>query len=268
MYDLIVHVEDIRDDASVVQLGLPLAHRLGAYATGLHVIDIVPASLALPDVAAVLARVEIEAEQRTDWWMGLCRQHHVDGCWEVARGPYASALAHRSCLADLTISTLPSLNTGYSLGFDYLTQVLLSGASPMLLIPADSVPVPDYRHIIVAWNGSLEAVRALRAALPFLRRATVVTVVDGSTEPLPGLSPARLPLREWLKREGVDALIIRTVEMSRETIGPTLLDAAVDAHADLLVMGAWGHSRFSEWILGGSTRYILQRATLPVLMAH
>lgn len=268
MYDLIIHVEDMRDDAPVVQLGLPLAHRLGAYATGLHVIDIVPASLAIPEVAAVLAQMEIEAEQRADWWTRLCRQHLVEGCWEVARGPYASALAHRSCLADLTVSTLPSLDTGYSLGFDYLTHVLLSGASPMLLLPADPEPVPEYRNIIVAWNGSLEAVRALRAALPFLRRATAVTVVDGSTEPLPGLSPARLPIREWLKREGVGALAIRTVEMSGEAIGPTLLDAAADARADLLVMGAWGHSRFSEWILGGATRYVLQRARLPVLMAH
>jgi nucleotide-binding universal stress UspA family protein len=268
MYDLILHVEDMRDDNPVVRFGLPLAQRLGAYATGLHVIDVVPASLALPEVAAVLAQMEIEADARANWWADLCRKHEVQGSWEVARGPYANALAHRSCLADLTVSTLPSLDTGYSLGFDYLTRVLLSGASPMLLLPADLEPKPLYSHVVVAWNGSLEAVRALRAALPFLRRATAVTVVDGTVEPLPGLSPAPLPIREWLHREGVGGLTIRSVEMVDEGIGPALLDAAARDHAELLVMGAWGHSRFSEWVLGGATRYVLQHAKLPVLMAH
>ncbi|HEY9133014.1 MAG TPA: hypothetical protein VIM98_14775, partial [Dyella sp.] len=208
MYDLILHVDDMRDDAAVVVAGLPLAHAFGAFATGLHVIDIVPSTLAIPDVAAVLAQAEIEASAMATWWSELCGRHHVEGTWEVGRGPYASVLAHRSCLADLTVSTLPSLETGYMQGFDYLTHVLLSGASPMLLLPMDTQRALKFRNVTVAWNGSLEAVRALRAALPFLRQAASVTVWDGSVELLPGLSPARLPIHDWLRREGVETAAI------------------------------------------------------------
>jgi nucleotide-binding universal stress UspA family protein len=268
MYDLILHVDDMRDDAAVVTAGLPLARMLGAFATGLHVIDIVPATLAIPGVAAVLAQAEIDASAMATWWSDLCRRHQVEGAWEVARGPYASALAHRSCLADLTISTLPSQETGYVQGFDYLTNVLLSGASPMLLLPMDTVRAPTFRNATVAWNGSLEAVRALRASLPVLRQAASVTVWDGAVELVPGLSPARLPLREWLRREGVESATIHPLRIGRDGIGVTLLDAAAENHADLLIMGAWGHSRFNEWILGGATRYVLHHARLPVLMAH
>ncbi|HEY9132866.1 MAG TPA: universal stress protein [Dyella sp.] len=58
------------------------------------------------------------------------------------------------------------------------------------------------------------------------------------------------------------------MRIGNDGIGPTLLDAVAENHADLLVMGAWGHSRFNEWVLGGATRYVLQHARLPVLMAH
>lgn len=267
MFEVLVNTEEMRDDNPVVQTGLALASRLNAYAAGLNIVEVFPSTMAMSEVMIVLDAEEKEARQCDTWWMNKCRDHGVQGGWEVIRGVYVPVLARRSCMADITVSRLPSRDTGYPTGMDYVTRVLLTAASPMLLVPPKWDGAFRQERVLVAWNSSQESMRALRAALPFLREADMVCLIDGASDVLPGITPPPLPVRDWLARQGI---ILHSVQQFPATTsaGEALLNQAHAMRADLLVMGAWGHSRMSELMLGGTTRHVLQHARLPVLMAH
>ena len=148
-------------------------------------------------------------------------------------------------------------------------QVTLASGRPILVVPyAGSFPNPG-RRIVIGWNASREAARAVSDAMPLLTAAEIVTVltIDPREGPrahgeLPG---ADISLH--LARHGVKAQIERTVSADLP-VGEVLLSRAADLGADLLVMGAYGHSRARELLLGGATRSLLRSMTLPVLMSH
>jgi nucleotide-binding universal stress UspA family protein len=125
-------------------------------------------------------------------------------------------------------------------------------------------PEPFAGKIAVAWDGSREAARAVRAALPILRKAAKVEIMTaqyGSVAAKPS------ELARYLGRHGVEA---RTWAFTpgRDPVGKELMIQCAESGADMLVMGAYGHSRFREMVLGGATRGVVAGATLPVLMAH
>ncbi|HUB91966.1 MAG TPA: universal stress protein [Dyella sp.] len=268
MFELLINVENLRDDDIALQAGLALAKRYNAYATGLNIIEVYPSTMAMPDVAQVLEIEEEEAKARDTWWMEKCRRHGVDGAWEVTRGLYVPALARRSCMADVTVSRLPNGNDTLSGGLDHLSRALLISGSPMLLVPGSIKDLScKFERILVAWNSTEESTHALRAALPFLRDAATVCMVDGAVSEVRGLAPPLLPVREWLQRHGVTLSTVRDFPTT-SCVGEALLEHAYAMQADLLVMGAWGHSRVNEWMLGGTTRHVLKHAKVPVLVAH
>ena len=118
--------------------------------------------------------------------------------------------------------------------------------------------------VLIAWDGSAPASRAIRDALPFLLRAKRIEVVTvGDLGPTLENSSHRLSLH--LQRHGLRPEF-RLV--SGSDVASALLSDAFDASADLLVMGAYGHSRFRELVLGGATHGILESMTLPVFMSH
>jgi nucleotide-binding universal stress UspA family protein len=144
--------------------------------------------------------------------------------------------------------------------------VVLNIARPVLLLPyAGSFGGPG-GHALVAWDGSLEAARALADSLPLLCRASAVTVAqfeNGGPDNL-GAHPA--DLAAWLARHGVQA----TIQARHGGIddGNALLALAAELQSSLLVMGAYGHTRLHELLLGGVTKTVLGSMTTPVLMAH
>ena len=267
MFEILINVEEMRDDNPVVKTGLTLAGLHDAYATGLNIVEVFPSTMAMPDVMTALAMQEHEAGQCDSWWAKQCCQHGVNGAWEVIRGVYVPVLARRSCMADITVSRLPNHEAGYPTGMDYVTRVLLAAASPMLLVPPKWDGSFRQERVLVAWNSTQESMRALRAALPFLRKAKTVCLVDGASDALPGITPPPLPVRDWLARQGITLHSVQKFP-STANAGEALLVEAFAMHADFLVMGAWGHSRMSELILGGTTRHVLKHASLPLLLAH
>lgn len=147
-------------------------------------------------------------------------------------------------------------------------RVLLHSAKPVLILPYAGRFERVGRHVLVAWDGGIEASRAISAAVPLLRRAGKVTLavfnpnaIDSKHGPLPGAD-----LASFLARHGV-AIEVQQLETELD-IGNALLSLAADIDADLLVMGAYGHQRLRELLLGGATRTILKTMTLPVFMAH
>ena len=148
-------------------------------------------------------------------------------------------------------------------------HVTFASGRPILVVPYAGHFETVGRRVLIGWNATREATRAVNDAMPLLAEADVVTVltIDAREGPdahgeLPG---ADISLH--LARHGVKATVERTVSAGIPA-GDVLLSRAADLGADLLVIGAYGHSRVRELLLGGATRSILQSMTLPVLMSH
>lgn len=146
----------------------------------------------------------------------------------------------------------------------YLETLLFRGARPVLVVPYIHASPPRFATAIVAWDGSAPAARALSDALPLLRRIARVELVSVTDEPVPEATHGRAV--RHLARHGVEA-VFHTLPGGLP-VGEALLSHAADRGADLLVMGAYGHSRLREWVFGGVTRDILRTAPLCCLMSH
>lgn len=147
-------------------------------------------------------------------------------------------------------------------------HIILHGVRPVLVVPDayKSQPIPG--TAVVGWDGSMQAIRAIDGALPLLQRAESVKLAlinpDELSE-LHGEEPGA-DMALYLARQGVQVDVL--VERTRATTGDALMSMARTCGAGLLVSGAYGHSRFREWVLGGVTRELLERAPVPVLFAH
>lgn len=193
--------------------------------------------------------------------------------WATERGVSALAgmgehVANRSRFSDLVVMSLPY---GKGKGSDMEVAVeaaLFGGRAPVLVMPDDAKPVSDFKTVIVAWNEGVEAMAAVRKSLPILRAADLVRIVTvgPATHRTDQTDPGGM-LSQMLARHGVTC----EVDVLGKTLPRTsdvLNRHVTDTGADMLVMGAYGHSRLREAILGGTTRNMLENATVPVLMAH
>lgn len=151
---------------------------------------------------------------------------------------------------------------------DFPEYVLLNCARPVLIVPARLKAEQVGKRVTVAWNGGMEETRAIAGALPLLRRAEHVDVVvfnPDSAGDLHGAQPGA-DIGLHLARHGVKIEVHH--QKSAADIGKALLSLAMDAGSDLIVMGAYGHSRFREILLGGATRTVLSWTDIPLLMSH
>ena len=195
----------------------------------------------------------------------------VPGGWSAADGYPIAAVMQRSRTTDLVILGQPRPKDPESYVADnFLETVLLGAGSPVLLIPETGPFETVGERVLIAWNGSREAARAIRDAIPLLARAARVTITAVSTAFKPGPSEASCAdVAAMLQRH-----VMRPVDIARfdrplaVSTGDALLTFAADGDYDMLVAGAYGHARFHEFVLGGVTRAILSSTTLPVLMSH
>jgi len=145
-----------------------------------------------------------------------------------------------------------------------LEAALFESGRPVLLVP-DKAPSTLGRNVLIAWNGSTEQAHTNAYVMPLLRRAEQVTLltVEGSTTPGPSCEEAARHLR----RNGIKSSAL-TVKPDDREIGQIILDHAASLGCDLLVKSAYTQSRLRQMIFGGTTRYVLENATLSVFMAH
>ena len=135
-----------------------------------------------------------------------------------------------------------------------------------LLVPYAGTFANVGGRVLVAWNGSAQAARAVNDALPFLQSAERVVVV--MVNPARGDRTEGTDIARHLARHGIAAEITDIVTDRNGNVGNVLLSRATDEAADLIVIGAYGHSRLRELVLGGVSRALLGHMTVPVLMAH
>lgn len=145
--------------------------------------------------------------------------------------------------------------------------LVFQSGRPVIIVPVDHEAGFVAHRIVVAWDFSRVAARALSDALPLLRRASEVTLVSFGDDKAFASSLSHDDVLAALRRRGVEARF-RQVERGSRDIGDAINDAAADSQADLLVMGGFGHSRFRDFVLGGATRTILAAPRLPSLISH
>jgi nucleotide-binding universal stress UspA family protein len=154
-------------------------------------------------------------------------------------------------------------------GVAHLPEYLaLHGARPVLVVPPGYGDAAIPGTAVVGWDGGMQALRAISAALPLLRRANNVQLAiinPGQRAGLHGDQPGA-DMALYLARHGVPVEVV--TERTTATEGSALMALARGSGAGLMVAGAYGHSRYREWILGGVTRELLERATVPLFIAH
>jgi nucleotide-binding universal stress UspA family protein len=144
--------------------------------------------------------------------------------------------------------------------------VMFDSGKPTILLP-ELRSIKGARVIVIAWDGSRAAARAVADARPFLQRAERVAIVTVTDEkPLPDQQPGHR-LARAMKDTGLDAEVVEVTAEDRP-VSDTIQDLALDKGADLLVMGGYGHSRIREFILGGATAGVLDDLRLPTLISH
>ncbi len=183
-------------------------------------------------------------------------------------GVVGTVVGMRSRFADLVISGRPY---GEGRGIEIeaaLEAAMFEGGVPVLIVPDGYDGAVPARRVVVAWNQSNESLDAVRKALPFLKAAETVdiTVIDPPAHG-PERSDPGGQLSQFLSRHGVHAEV-SVLAKTMPRISDLLNRHVRDTNADLVVMGAYGHSRFREAILGGATRNMLEVADIPVVMAH
>ncbi len=208
--------------------------------------------------AARAARASFEAIQPS---------YGVTTEWRDIDGRLDDSVALHARYADVTVI---GQGDGGEDGERPLADALILGVGrPVIVVPGAGAFASIGERVLVAWNGSREATRAVHDALPILRKAKVAHVIAVNPEggmaghgDIPG---ADICLH--LSRHGVNA-VCEHIKSEDLNVGQMLLSRAADESADLIVMGAYGRSRLRELVLGGATRHLLRHMTVPVLMSH
>ena len=274
--DILVHVDQSPRAQMRLDIAAELARQHGAHLTALQVIDVAMPVMALGDGGggAVIAELMEQMRQsaltagvklKAAFEAALARDG-IMGEWRQVEGTTREILALHGRYADLLVLGQDDPESD-SAGL--LEAVVFDSGRPVLAIPFAGTFKTIGKRVLVGWNASREASRALHDALPLIAKAETATVflanptrgLDGHGEE-PGADIARHMVRHGLKVE-VAKVIANDVPDSA-----LLLNHASDMGADLLVMGAYGHSRLREFILGGMTRSLLREMTVPVLLSH
>jgi nucleotide-binding universal stress UspA family protein len=184
--------------------------------------------------------------------------------WLVAQGHVGDALHYAANWHDLVVLARNDEDPWGNPAA--LASVALHVGQPCLIVPAGRTEL-KLDCIAIAWNGSIEAIRALHGALPLLHRAGRIVLLMGKRRTvLPPIPAPEFALEAWFRRHDL-AVEFEMLEDDADE-GKPIHEAARAAYADLLVMGAYGRSRFAERMLGGVTRYMLQQNELPLLLRH
>ncbi|UKJ77908.1 universal stress protein [Azospirillum brasilense] len=188
----------------------------------------------------------------------------LSASWQQATGPLAETLAEEARLADLVVIAQTSDRTN-AMG-PAIEATLFGSGRPLLLAPA-AEPASVGSAVAVAWDGGAAASRAVAAALPLLQRAGKAVILSAEVAD-PGRTADPDRLSAYLALHGV-AATIRKVTASGRVVGRALQETAAEAGCDLLVMGAYGHSRVRERVWGGVTLDVLREPpAIPIFMAH
>jgi nucleotide-binding universal stress UspA family protein len=280
--DILVHLDASPRSATRLAVAADLAARFGAHLTGLAVVDMPPADVfyGFPSAFMDVQRAEEVIERLRDARLAeaatietafreTLRRNNLAGEWRLIEGIVDEVVTLHTRYSDLVVIAQPDPDDRTGRGATLSARTLMTSGRPMLIIPFAGEFEQVGRHILVGWDGSGEAARALNDSIPLLQQAKKVTVL--AINPRPGIGgdgdvPAA-DIARHLARHDVKAEAAHTVATGISE-GDALLSYVADIGADMLVCGLYGHSPLRERAFGGVTRSLLTEMTVPVLMAH
>ena len=274
---IVVHLDSGARTATRVDLATSLARRLGSRLVGIAptgLPDVILAmNSAVPDaiecVALSAADLRESAEVAARDFEARCRSAGI-GSFEarVEIGEPVDAVVRAGRCSDLVVvGQTDTAVTVDGVAFDFPQQVVIHCGAPVLVVPYAGTFTSIGANPLVAWKDAREAARALRDALPLLRSASAVTLVEfGETRTAGEANSTLDAAAAWLASHGLPVRTRRDPDLG--DVGERLLSLASDVGCDLIVAGGYGHSRLREWALGGVTRHLLQHMTVPTLLSH
>jgi len=273
--DLLVVVDRFPATDNRIEVAAELARENDAHLAALFVLPIPeprvepPISLAEQMIEHCIREEQEHAHRVRKKFEAAVERCGIKGEWRTDGGLAAVEVAKHTRYVDVVLVGSRDPNARTPPMPPLLPEdVALSAGRPVLVVPPSTGPKIGKR-IVVAWNASREATRAVNDALPLLLRAAVVTVVvinpSDDIVSVHGEDPGT-DIAVHLARHGVTAEV--KCARDHKTESATLLSIAAEAAADLIVMGAYGHTRTRELILGGMTRDLLRQTAMPVLMSH
>lgn len=276
--NILVYIDSSDRCDERLKLAGNLAQEHGAHLTGLFVIPeaFYPLYMDATYIPEDLVENQ-EAQARADG--ALAEKHFNEFAdregltteWRTDQGPVGNVVARHARYADLTLLGQGSLDDPGQYPNPFLpADVVMSAGRPVLVVPNAGNFAGVGKRIMVCWNARRESVRALNDAMPLLKTAEKVTVlVVNPQNPASGdhgdIPSADIAL--FLARHGIKAEAASTMT-GIDDVGEVILSRAFDLDIDLIVCGAYGHSRTREWILGGVTETLLHQTTVPTLMSH
>jgi len=273
--DIFVHVDAAKGNDARVEAAIELANQHGAMLTGVYVVSrpVVPAyaevQISEDVLRAQASALREAAEKAQEGFLNIAKSKVHDAEWRCYEGVADSVLTSEARTADVLIVGQHDPDEDiFPGGRDMPDHVILSAGRPVLVIPYTYQGEKIGNRILIAWDGSSRATRAVHDAMPFLKLAEQVTIMvanpDGENRI--GVEPGAR-ITEHLKRHGVKATADHVINTDVKP-GELLLSRAADMGADMIVSGAYGHSRWKELILGGVTDHLLDHMPVPILMSH
>jgi len=273
--DILLHVDGSRSMPGRLAAAAELARVHGAHLTGIYVVVVA----VLPSYAEAQIPARIVEAQRAGAanaasaaekaFQSATTQLGITTEWRCVEGGRLDVLSLHAHYADLVIVGQADRTDPECVSVGLADGLVLESGRPLMMIPATGAGDTIGTNVLTAWNAKREAVRAVSDAMPLLESAgkvTVVTINAGDADPEnAGIPAADICLH--LARHGIDTRA-RNLFGAPASVGEKLLDAATDEGADLLVMGAYGHSRFRERVLGGVTAHVLTHSKIPVFLSH
>jgi nucleotide-binding universal stress UspA family protein len=255
-----------------------LAQRFGSIFVGLHAQPpfdapaFADASFSMTSMAPIYKAFEENAQadlaaSRSAYDKAL-KGMHLPAEWRVIDDYAEEALIIASRYADLLVVGQTAPDNASDTPAHLPESIALATGRPVLVVPHIGAAKPPGKKVMLCWNASRESARAASDAMPFLKAAdeVVVLIVDPKAANGHGAEPGA-DVAVWLARHGVKVTVQREVAADSD-IGNVILSRAADLDVDLIVMGAYGHSRMRELVMGGVGRTLLSSMTVPILMAH
>jgi nucleotide-binding universal stress UspA family protein len=278
--DLVLPITDTSGDGNAMEMALALAGYAQAHLAVVGTVCLpapVPGTWGVPPDAASMQRIhdetramaQVRAERLRERLSRETVLSEVRLVETVAANPQHKVALHTR-YADLAVMTSAKddgLGERSAMRTFFSAQLLESGRPVLIVPPQCSVKIPP-RHVVVAWRPTREATRALHDAMPLLRAAESVDVLEIETDLEPRSDDGAQPGADIATHLARHDLKVRVVVKRGESVTTELLRHCEESGAQLLVAGGYGHSRFREWVLGGTTRELLQFAHLPVLFSH
>jgi nucleotide-binding universal stress UspA family protein len=273
---ILVYLNDNRRAEAILEPAVSLAERNNAHLIGLHVYATVPAPpVAVPYAAdvvnAVAAAQQKETQEIAAVFSRMTAGRSLVAEWRAEKGPRvnpASVVLEHSRAADLIVTGQTDPDWEATPLVDIAEHLALGSGRPVLVVPYVGRYTTLGRNVAIAWKAGREASRAVFDALPLLKQAEQVQILEISES---GASRTGIAVDSsiaiTLARHGIKPSV-RTSVAGEISVGDEILSRLADLGADLLVMGAYGHSRMRELVFGGVTRHIARHMTVPTLLSH